>query len=344
MMVAYVSGQGCDCLSNFEFVRDHIERNYPGFQDKVTVQTRESYDAHTDRATEKAASIREMASCVPILYEWIAFFRDGHIQLAGPDGMTVNRTLYPNYHHNAVPGETGYLDFKMIAAGTAYLKISSFNERIYAPLDSLLSQIEGELREARYLVLDLRGNEGGATFVYRPLLPYLYTDTIWYTGFDVLASPANIDAYERQLESPYLPENQKPYVRANIERMKEHAGQLIPLSPDYYDVMEPADPAPHRILVLVDGNCGSTCEHFLLAAQQSKKVQILGEPTIGMYDYGDMRSFEMPCTAYRLYCATNRSRRLNKGAGIDQRGIIPDIPLNRNKDWIREALLLLKDR
>ena len=188
----------------------------------------------------------------------------------------------------------------------------------------------------------MRGNEGGATFTYQPILPYLGIDTIKHIGFDVLATKSNIMAYERLLESPYMPENQKPYILRNINLMKENIGNLTSLSDDYTEIIAKNNNS-QNIVILTDNNCGSTTEHFLLIAKQSEMVTIMGEPTIGMYDYGDMRNFSLPDLELQLWCATNRSRRLDAGAGIDNIGIIPDIPLNKNRDWIEEATQFLEE-
>ncbi|MEM9052179.1 MAG: S41 family peptidase, partial [Bacteroidota bacterium] len=143
-------------------------------------------------------------------------------------------------------------------------------------------------------------------------------------------------------DSPYMPENQKPYMRQNIQRMKENMGELVSLSDDYTQYIIKND-KPQLVVVLIDGECGSTTEHFLFIAKQSKQVTIMGRPTIGMYDYGDMRNFIMPDADLELWCATNRSRRLNSGEGIDNSGIHPDITLNMNQNWIDEAMILLND-
>ncbi|MEN0002912.1 MAG: S41 family peptidase [Bacteroidota bacterium] len=337
-----LKAQDCNCLENFEAVVTHIEANYAGIADKITSANQQEYQTFLATSRQKAKQTRQEAICLEILMEYIAFFQDGHIQLTGRQGLVTNRFLYPNYAETTSDITGPAVAFEQRSAQTAYLKIRTFYEGFYTQIDSTIRVQDAALRKSKNLIIDLRGNDGGAVFTYQRLLPYLGLDTIQFIGFDVYATPANIAAYERQLESPYIPENQKFYIRQNIERMRAGQGKLVSLSGDYFQVIEQVE-GPQRIAVLIDNNCGSTAEHFLLVAQQSDRVVLMGEPTIGMYDYGDMRPINLPSIPYRLWCATTRSRRLDRNLTIDNIGIQPTIPLNRNKDWIREAQDFLED-
>ncbi|MEM6377344.1 MAG: S41 family peptidase, partial [Bacteroidota bacterium] len=335
--------QTYDCLSNFQFVAQHLETNYPGFADKVTPENIDRYWRFRDAFETKSKNLDNQDDCMDAINEFIAFFRDGHIQLFDPNGPLENHYLYPNQGAFDLSDKLPMVAFEQLSTQTAYLRTGSFNERMFRSIDSIVNHNSQLLDHADHIILDLRGNEGGATFTYRPILPYLGLDSIHHVGFDVLATEDNISAYQRLLESPYMPDNQKPYIQQNIELMQQNLGQLTSLSDDYTEYVTKNE-KPQRIVILIDNNCGSTTEHFLLIAQQSEQVILMGAPTIGMYDYGDMRNFSLPDPSLQLWCATNRSRRLNTNQGIDNMGIQPDIPLNSNKDWVAEALLFLEEK
>jgi SOS response regulatory protein OraA/RecX len=55
-----------------------------------------------------------------------------------------------------------------------------------------------------------------------------------------------------------------------------------------------------------------------------------------------MRDISFPCSSRILSYATTRSRRIDQGKGIDNKGIEPSIKLNSGTDWIREALKILE--
>lgn len=335
--------QQYDCLKNFQFVKQHIETNYPGFKDKVNSENLSSYLQFKEEIETRMQDLKTQEDCINVINQFIAFFRDGHIQIFRKNSPIENYYLYPKKgSFNTLQG-VKHIDYRQLTSRTVYLRIGSFNEREFNSIDSIAQKNHKSLKNSDNIILDLRGNEGGATFTYQPILPFLGLDSIQHIGFDVLATEDNIAAYQRLLESPYMPENQKPYINRNIQLMKQNIGKLTSLSDDYIESITKNE-KPQSIIVLIDNNCGSTTEHFLFIAKQSKKVTIMGEPTIGMYDYGDMRSFLFPDPELQLWCATNRSRRLNTGGGIDNIGIQPDIPLNKNKDWIDEAILFLEQK
>lgn len=83
---------------------------------------------------------------------------------------------------------------------------------------------------------------------------------------------------------------------------------------------------PSRVAVLIDGRCGSSCEAFLLEARQSEKVRLIGRPTGGNLDYGNMFPHPLP-SGRTVWASTTRSRRLPENP-IDDTGILPDVEMD----------------
>jgi C-terminal processing protease CtpA/Prc len=89
--------------------------------------------------------------------------------------------------------------------------------------------------------------------------------------------------------------------------------------------------------VLIDEDCASSTEQFLLEAIQSRKVTLMGQHTAGILDYANVRDEALPCMSFILHYATTRSQRVDAGKGIDNVGIKPRVMLGANQDWVEEA-------
>lgn len=72
----------CDCPKYFEYTRNLIETDYPGFQDKVNPKTRSLYDQLCKISVEKARSTTNSAVCYKIIDNYLSFFKDNHIQFS----------------------------------------------------------------------------------------------------------------------------------------------------------------------------------------------------------------------------------------------------------------------
>ena len=328
-----IFSQQANCHQIFEFISNHIESNYPGFKDKI-----EDSNLEGDQKFKEKILLRLKhkvdEKCIASLQRYIEFFKDEHIQLFKNNQPVANSSNNIEYDS---------FEFKSLNKNTSYIKIPSFNQRISRRIDSLMMLYSKSNPRKPYLILDLRGNEGGVTFTFEPLLPLLGIEEIHYIGFDVFSTRTNRKAYMRLMESSYYPESQKPYLKAIIDSMQVSPNQLIPLSPDYIRQFR-VDEYPKSMVILIDTKCGSATEHFLFAAQQSERVTLMGNATRGVYDYGDMREFPIPNSTFQLWCATTRSRRLNDGNGIDHVGIQPEIALDNYEDWLKTALNFLKSK
>jgi hypothetical protein len=227
---------------------------------------------------------------------------------------------------------------KQINNKTIFIKIQTFEDWNARAIDSIFKINEAVLKSSPYLILDLRGNGGGSDFAYNPIIPYIYTNPIITTGVDVFSSPANIASWEILLKDPYLPMEEKKDIEKSIEQMKMNVNAFVNISPDDTLKMNAIEACPRKIVILIDNNCASTTEQFLLAAKQSTKVTIMGMSTGGVLDYSNVREQHFSCLPNILCYATTRSRRIDKGKGIDNEGIKPDILLKPNEDWTKMAL------
>ncbi len=230
---------------------------------------------------------------------------------------------------------------EIVSGDIFYIRIGTFEEWNALAIDSVITHHEEFLSTAPYWIIDLRGNGGGSDFSYRPIAPYLYTGPIEVIGADVLSTEENIINWSVLLDNPHIPDDLIQLLREILETMELHKGEFVSIVDDTTITLDEVRTYPRRVVVLVDGNCASSTENFLLAAMQSGKVTVMGQPTAGVLDYANMRSADFPCYSLRLDYATTRSRRIDVGMGVDNKGIAPDILLENDTDWIHEAVSFL---
>jgi hypothetical protein len=72
-------GQDCDCKSNFEWVKKTFEENDAGFQFAIDNKGEGAYQQHNKIFTEKVSKLDNSTECTETIYEWLTFFRSGHI-------------------------------------------------------------------------------------------------------------------------------------------------------------------------------------------------------------------------------------------------------------------------
>lgn len=245
------------------------------------------------------------------------------------------------------PGQAGgdrlAVQARSLSPQTFYIGIGSFYEGNAAAIDSLVRADSMLLRTMPNLVLDLRGNGGGSDFVYQPLMPLIYADTVHTIGVDVLATPDNVKSWSSMLDDKYVTGWTRYYIQNTITTMKGHLGQTIAITADRATTLREVRPFPRHVVVLIDGDCASTTEQFLLEALQSSKVTLMGRHTMGVLDYSNVREMPIFCLPFTLHYATTRSRRVDHGKGIDNIGIQPAMVLGDDVDWVEAARNYLED-
>jgi hypothetical protein len=207
-------------------------------------------------------------------------------------------------------------------------------------LDSVLAAHHDEIVRTPNLVIDVRGNGGGSDVTYFGLLPLLYTDSIRSVGVSILSTPENIRKFELVLQDTTFPAAQKPPIRQLVEQLRARPGELVDRGPSargYDSVL----PLPRRVAVLMDRGCGSSCEQFVLAARDSRKVTLFGDRTAGVLDYANVHALDTPCPHIRLNYATSRSNRLPHDP-VDPHGIAPQVPVPADElfpvEWVQRWL------
>lgn len=73
--------QNCNCSTTFQWLKKTFEENDAGFKYILSVKGQAAYDYHTLRIQEKISAAKSREECLPVLQEWLAFFRKGHIYI-----------------------------------------------------------------------------------------------------------------------------------------------------------------------------------------------------------------------------------------------------------------------
>ena len=76
-----VYAQNCDCTQNFEWVKTTFETNDAGFEYALKQKGKQAYEDHNKRMAEKVKAAKTFSECGPVLYDWLTFFRSGHIAI-----------------------------------------------------------------------------------------------------------------------------------------------------------------------------------------------------------------------------------------------------------------------
>lgn len=230
--------------------------------------------------------------------------------------------------------------FKFLNDSTCYLRVKTFNATNAKNIDSVINTNKAYLQSKRRLIIDLRSNGGGSDRSMSFLKPILYTDPIKNIGVDMLTTPENTAAWDTLIDQ-YRNNLPKDYLDNISKRIHQYDGMergMVNFAADNTDTLPEVWPNPTRVAIVIDGHCGSSTEEFLLFARQSKKTIMAGEHSLGVLDYSNVvpRRFSNP--SFVLHYPTTRSRRIDAGLAIDNKGIQPDIPLNFDGNWLNELM------
>lgn len=92
----FAYAQSCDCESNFRWVKKTFEENDAGYQYAIDQKGAQAYEDHNKRILAKVKEANTLTTCTPVLYEWLTFFRSGHIGIRKlVNGNTNNSASAP---------------------------------------------------------------------------------------------------------------------------------------------------------------------------------------------------------------------------------------------------------
>lgn len=207
----------------------------------------------------------------------------------------------------------------------------------YKPaIDSLVAANRAALLATPYLIVDVRGNCGGYTGSFDAVLPLLADGPIFRHGVDLWTSEANVAWLRSWLTTEGVPEDLRAQIARVLPAMEANPNSFVEFAPDEEVAFDGGHPLPRAVAVVVDRECASSCEDFVLDARQSGRVTVLGtENTRGSIDSGNVRSTWLPGWR-RLRVPTSRSRRL-PAERLNGVGIAPAVRIPEGADAVEFA-------
>jgi hypothetical protein len=262
--------------------------------------------------------------------------------------ITVWNKIYPKTE-NPIPVEAFVSaiykttqEFKPWNKEVFYVQLQNANAGIKPLIDSLEKANRLKIENSKYLILDLRDNEGGDLTVFETFWPYIFTKPAVLFGTTYYCTSSNISAYEKQLSS--IEGQVDPAFLDFLKEMKKHQGRNWTIPNDTLFETEKRK-GPEKVILLINQKCKSSTEDFILATKSSSKVILAGQNSGGVADFEEVVDKDLPCPSLIFYHPIGFSNRL-PASPIDGKGIKPDIELNSGskawQPWIWEVLKKLK--
>lgn len=323
-----------DCVGDLEFAAAFLLENDAGIQAAGwTAYPREVSNA-LNRSRASAAHVESPAECVDLIRQFMASIRRGHLSanlLVTDTGEVADI--------GAVLRQSPKVMTRRLSEHTSYIEAPSFMGDAGQQLARIVDDNQDGVREARYLVIDLRRNGGGSDSAFLPLLSLLGPATYRSHYPYLFVTPANIAATEALIPE-ISPHPDVELLKELIARMKAAGmGWLAMADQQVLEVQLDASQVkatPERVVLLIGDDCASSCEQFVITARQNPRVTLIGRKTFGALDASNCRLMPAPSGQIAVYYATTYVRR-PAGQQIDEIGIPPDIELPAPAD--EEAFL-----
>ncbi len=314
------------CVADLEAIPGFLLKNDTGAKDQLAQWGQNHFDDAFATANASASQVADQQACLQVLTRYIKAWRKGHLSVS--PNMSAEKSSEPS----ATKNPKIEIPIRFLSAKTALLVLKSFAPEYRDPLIAALKDNHDALAAHPNWIIDVRGNGGGSDSSYTPLMSWLLPDEVVSVGAAWRVTPANLEGHQKvcAIFAPGDKEYEK-FQKDVAERTRNaKEGSYVPHDDSggmSYERTKPLEPKrPDRVAILIDGQCGSSCEEFVLIARQSFQVKLIGRRTYGSLDYSNLRPFLLPSGQRMLWYATSRSMRI-PDAPVDLAGIPPDIYL-----------------
>lgn len=325
----------CDCGKDFDFLATSYIKDYSGIQDFS--KQHPDYLQNIDKLAKQAKSINDIKRCDKIIGKLIDYINNGHVVYGQTKENPLYRKEMSKHSQGSLAPTLKFLDTK-----TVLFQIKTCDLSYKNLLDSLVLINKTKLDKTEHFILDLRGNEGGGDATFDTIIPYLYTNPILIYTTELWSSENNIKMFDEFLNNPEIPADTKLNIKKIVSKAKNNPNSFVPLSENKVDTLtlNSTTEFPKKVSIIIDRNCKSSTEQFLLLAKQSKKVTIYGyENSGGALDYSNLNFILTPSGYWYASVPTTRTTRLPDNP-VDPNGIKPDVLVDKKiKDiiqWLRQ--------
>lgn len=317
-----IKAQECDCKTDVTFLADRYKKDYSGFQDfKIS---HPDYENEFQSFINRSAGVNDVLKCHKVIGELVAYLNNGHVVFGALEENPKFEELYEDDDKNYYPS----LVFPNSATALLSIKTGDIDYKI--DLDTLITTHQTKLDTIKHLIIDLRGNSGGGDDTYINVIPFIYTNPIITFGAFLWSSENNISLFEQYVDNPNLPAETRRQIETIVKKGKANPNTFVLLGENETDTIELKETKafPKKVSIIIDKECMSATEEFLLKARQSSKTTIYGyESTGGALDYSNLNPVFTPSGYWYATVPTTRSGRLPENP-VDPNGIEPDIKVD----------------
>ncbi len=245
---------------------------------------------------------------------------------------------------------------RVLADGIMFIRLADFvNE---SEIQQMYADNAELLKTSKYLIIDVRNNDGGSDTAFLPLLQYCLPngktldetatndDGACSDGMEINYSKRNC-AMRMKVLKEYLqmdvPEDTRKILTAMRQELMEKNGKGFCHEADEgMDIPIVGDSSVEKVYIITDSGCASSGDNFVYVFGMLPKVTVVGRPTMGILDYSNVACVEFE--DYELSYPTSRLLALDKGKGMMKKGVavdqyIPWTPKHLKKDVDLEYIL-----
>ena len=267
-------------------------------------------------------------------YDVLKFYKS--VTVKGKDGSTREVALI----HGSTGKKSEKYSFKKFSDETLYLKFKDFAD--VEAINALYEKCAEALEGCRFLIVDVRGNAGGADAAFFPLIKYAYPEGVSFSDYEKTMYPIEINFSDRNCDERLallkrffgdnVPEEAKPMVDKMLGELEENRGKGFVISIDNSGENIVGRKSPEKVFVITDEGCVSSGEAFVEAMAFSSRVEVVGRPTGGIIDYSNLNFVQLD--DFTLAYPTSRDTRIDQGKGVGQKGV----PVDHYIPWSPESI------
>lgn len=227
--------------------------------------------------------------------------------------------------------------WKKLESDILYLRLDNFMDE--EAINRLYQECLQKIAETETLIIDVRYNNGGTDSLYFPLLHLGLEEGKGYDtldlqddGMEILYTEGNVNRRLKDFETWLQQENISPDTVKLLEDFRnnllQNRGKGYVRYQDDQDELFPGVKGghyPEQIFVLSDIYCASSGDNFVKMMKDFKKVTVIGRPTLGILDYSNCCKVDYD--DYFLMFPTSRWLAIDKGKGMTDKGVLPDIEI-----------------
>lgn len=227
--------------------------------------------------------------------------------------------------------------WKELESDILYLRLDNFMDE--EAISRLYQECLQRITETETLIIDVRYNNGGTDSLYFPLLHLGLEEGKGYDtldlqddGMEILYTEGNVEQRLKDFETWLQQENISPDTVKLLEDFRnnllQNRGKGYVRYQDDQDELFPGVKGghyPEQIFVLSDIYCASSGDNFVKMMKNFKKVTVIGRPTLGILDYSNCCKVDYD--DYFLMFPTSRWLAIDKGKGMTDKGVLPDIEI-----------------